>query len=243
MLALAILLASTEEGWVREEDKSAEKPIPVRPAPRETLQDFVYAQVKDMILNGEIEPGRTITIQALAAAFSVSHMPVREALHRLTAARALAVVGGRSMGVPPLSLKRHDDLRRVRMEIEGLAAAWAASNIDGESLEGLESLYATLEKAVKSEDKKTYLRANRAMHFRVYEAAGSPALLSLIEPLWLQISPYFHHQSSNHSQANDYHRALLDALRTGDAEGARRAIQADISAAGDIIRTALLGTA
>lgn len=224
-----------------EEKKPTDAIIPPRPAPRETLQDYVYEQDKEMILNGEIAPGRTITMQSLSAAFAVSHMPVREALHRLTAERALAVVGGRSMGVPPLSLERHEDLHRVRSEVEGLAAAWAAERIGAAKIEQLELHYDTLEQAVASGDVKRYLRANRQLHFLVYEAAESPTLLGLIEPLWLQISPYFNHlrESGNYSQANTCHRALIDALLARDPDGARRAIQADIAAASDILKAML----
>ena len=52
-------------------------------SPRLTLQDHVFRQLCELILNGEISPGQLITIQALADAFGVSAMPVREALQRL----------------------------------------------------------------------------------------------------------------------------------------------------------------
>ena len=80
--------------------------LPLRPVPRETVQDHVYRQLKELILNGGIEPGRTVTIQSLADAFGVSAMPVREALHRLVAEKALTVVAGRSVGIPPLNIDR-----------------------------------------------------------------------------------------------------------------------------------------
>ena len=75
-------------------------------SPRGTLQDHVYRQLCELILNGEIAPGQLITIQALADAFGVSAMPVREALQRLTAARVLTVISSRSIGVPPLTSER-----------------------------------------------------------------------------------------------------------------------------------------
>lgn len=93
--------------------------LPLRPVPRETVQDHVYRQLKELILNGGIEPGRTVTIQSLSDAFGVSAMPVREALHRLVAEKALTVVAGRSVGIPPLSIDRLEDLTRARIEIEG----------------------------------------------------------------------------------------------------------------------------
>src|SRR6202161_3917524 len=86
--------------------------FPVTRAPRRTLQDPVFRQLCELILNGEIAPGQLITIQTLADAFGVSAMPVREALQRLTAARVLTVISSRSIGIPPLIVERLFDLRR-----------------------------------------------------------------------------------------------------------------------------------
>jgi len=211
--------------------------IPLDPAPRETLQDHVYQRIRDLILNGEIAPGRSITIQSLATAFAVSHMPVREALHRLTAERALTVVSGRSMGIPPLSVERLKDLKRVRSEVEGMAAAWAAERIDAKGLARLSQLNSTLDAAVAANDVMGYLHANRGFHFAVYAAAGSPTLLSMIESLWLQISPYFNllHASGNFVESNEHHRALTRALQQRDPDAARKALQGDISAAATVL--------
>src|SRR5277367_2149370 len=113
--------------------------LPVVRVPRNTLQDHVYRQLCELILNGEIAPGQLVTIQALADAFGVSAMPVREALQRLTAARALTVISGRSIGIPPLTRERLADLRRVRLEVESLAAVWATPYIGAAELAELES--------------------------------------------------------------------------------------------------------
>ena len=104
--------------------------IQVEPLARDTLQERVYSQVAGLILDGGIAPGQLVTIQSLADSFGVSTMPVREALKRLTAANALTVVSGRSMGIPPLNLDRLTDLRNVRLELEGVAVAWAARTND-----------------------------------------------------------------------------------------------------------------
>ena len=101
-------------------------PLSVVRVQRGTMQDDVYRQAKELILNGELAPGQSITVQWLADAFGVSAMPVREAILRLTAEKALTVVAGRSLGIPHLSRERLSDLRRARMEIESLAVSWAA---------------------------------------------------------------------------------------------------------------------
>jgi DNA-binding GntR family transcriptional regulator len=207
---------------------------------RDTLQERAYRQISDLILDGEIAPGQTVTIQGLAEAFGVSTMPVREALKRLTAAGALTLTG-RSMGIPPLSLERLADLRRVRLNIEGLATEWAAQSIEQGELDRLSAQCARLDRAVASGDVKEYLRTNRAFHFIVYDAARSPALAGIIESLWLQISPYFNllGGSGNYTTANTRHQAILEALRAHDSKAAGEALRADIDDAYAVLKRML----
>lgn len=202
-------------------------------APRYTLQDFVYRQLCELILNGEIAPGQLITIQYLADAFGISAMPVREALQRLTAARVLTVISSRSIGIPRLTGERLQDLRRVRLEVESLAAVWATPNIGEEEIAELQLSVAAMEEAARIGDNKQYLRGNRAFHFTIYQAARSDALLAIIETLWLQISPYFHllHASGNYFKANEQHELMLSAMRDRDAAAVSLAVRNDIEAA------------
>lgn len=211
--------------------------LPVTPVPRDTLPDRIYRRTKELILNGEIEPGQLVTIQGLADAFGVSAMPVREALQRLTAEKALSVVSGRSVGLAELSVERLRDLRRVRLAIESLAAEWAAANVSAGDLRSLAKLIATMDGAAADGDSHGYVRANREFHFVVYRASGSDSLLAIIEGLWLQVSPYFHllYGSGNYVVANDQHKQVLAALRNRDGAAAGVAIRADIEAAAEIL--------
>ena len=58
-----------------------------------TQQERVYTRRREAILNGHVVPGRSVTLRGVAASLDVSPMPVREALRRLTAERALAGIG------------------------------------------------------------------------------------------------------------------------------------------------------
>ncbi|MFC6487213.1 GntR family transcriptional regulator [Nitratireductor sp. GCM10026969] len=215
--------------------------VEITPLSRETLQDRVHRYITELILDGSIVPGETVTIQSLADAFGVSPMPVREALRRLTAANALTVVSGRSIGIPALSRARLTDLRNVRSAIEPIAAGWAAERIDADGLAVLRQHLDALESANAAGDVKAYLRANYTFHFAIYRAAGSENILKIIENLWLQISPYFNmlDDSGNYSTANEHHQAMFAALANRDAEAVQAAIRADIDAAFHILMNML----
>lgn len=198
---------------------------------RATLQERVYRQLAELILDGGIAPGQQVTIQNLAEAFGVSTMPVREAMKRLTAANALTVVSGRTIGIAPLSLRRLTDLRNVRIEIEGAAVSWAANKANSDKISELEDLLGNMDSAVKAGNSKQFLRANRAFHFGIYEMADSPTLVAIIESLWLQIGPYLSllRESGNYLSANLHHKDMFIAIKRKDASKAVKAIRGDIN--------------
>ena len=213
-------------------DVTLKKPeLPVTPLARDTLQERAYRRICDLILDGEIAPGQVVTIQNLAEAFGVSTMPVREALKRLTAAGALSLLTGRSIGIRRLSIDRLADLRRVRLSVEGLATEWAADLMEPDELAQLQRQCALLSRAAKDENVTDYLRANRAFHFIIYNAARSPTLAAMIETLWLQIGPYLNllRGSGNYVASNATHRAIVDALADHDGKAAAKALRADIN--------------
>lgn len=209
--------------------------VEIIPLSKETLQDRVYNQVTELILDGSIVPGEMVTVQSLADAFGVSPMPVREALRRLTAANALTVVSGRSIGIPALSRERLTDLRNVRFEIEAIAAGWASRNRSDADLAIFARDLDSLERANGADDVKAYLRANYTFHFAIYRAAGSETLLKIIKDLWLQISPYFNMLHGSYSTANTYHQQMFAALRDRDEQAVQAAVRGDIDAAFDML--------
>ena len=73
---------------------------------RETLHDRAYLELKKAIMSGAIRPGATITIRAMATALGTSPMPVREALRRLVAERALEMLPTRSVTLPLMVASR-----------------------------------------------------------------------------------------------------------------------------------------
>ena len=118
-----------------------------------------------------------------------------------------------------------------------VSAAWAARAIDPAGLARLEDQLDRMDRSIPTGDTRDYLRANRAFHFTIYRAAGSPTIVSLIEILWLQISPYFNllRESGNYLSANIHHRAMVDALRRKDEAAARGAILADIAGSFEVL--------
>jgi DNA-binding GntR family transcriptional regulator len=211
--------------------------LSLQPVVRGTLPDEIHRRIKNLILDGGIAPGELVTIQGLADAFNVSPMPVREALQRLTADKALTIVAGRSVGIPALKASRLRDLYRVRLEVETVATRWATQALTASDLERLEGLVGAMAEAIKEGSPRGFLRANHDFHFTIYRASGSDTLLSIIEGLWLQVSPYFHslHGSGSYVASNRQHERALTALKQRDPAAAAASIGADLSEASQVL--------
>ena len=210
----------------------------INPLQRETLQERVYRQLKVSLMGGKFPPGRSMTIRALAGALGTSPMPVREALRQLVAERALEMLPSRSFGIELMTPERFADLLRIRVEIEGFAAAEAASRIEPNRIERLASINDEMSVASKNADREAYIALNQQFHFGIYETAGSNVLLPMLESLWLQIGPYLNFVFDHGRQPDvslDHHFDALEGLRARDARLARSAIVADISGAADVI--------
>jgi len=118
--------------------------FPVSKLERETLHDRAYLELKRAIMSGAIRPGATITIRAMATALGTSPMPVREALRRLVAERALDMLPTRSVTLPVITPDRFDEICRIRVTLEGLVTETAAGLIRAGELQQMQQANAEM---------------------------------------------------------------------------------------------------
>lgn len=221
---------------------------------RNTLADVVYAQVKELILSGRIAPGERLTLRKLAAAVGTSPMPVRDAVSRLVADKALEVLPNRSIQVSWPSRERFEEIITIRCTVEGLAAEMACRRRTEQELAEIKREARLFEEYAHSEkpDPMEAMRANRRMHFAIYRAASMPTLFQMIEALWLQVGPVFWasvgaeiraqgaaNVTRNASEMLDTtyksHAELVDAIAVRDGQRARQAIIDDVEKAAVMI--------
>src|SRR6201996_7075535 len=206
---------------------------------RETVQDRVYSVLRDRLMRGGFEPGQKLKIAELATALGTSAMPVREALNRLAAERAIESMPKRSVRVPSLSRESLRDLMEARFAIEGLAVSRAAANMDEPTLLVLRELIAAQSEKDAEHVSEASAEQNRAFHFTIYRRSGSVVLLPIIESLWLQFGPYLRVASERFDGrgggGTNFHVEMVGALARGDGEAARHALESDIGRAFELV--------
>ncbi|MCR9121339.1 MAG: GntR family transcriptional regulator [Phyllobacteriaceae bacterium] len=205
----------------------------IAPLKHENLQAQVYERLCDLILQGGLEPGQSVTVATLADALQVSPMPIREAMTRLVQVGALTKVSGRSMGVPKLSEIDLTQLTKVRQEIECIALNWAIENRTDSFVAELDALATSLISAEKKRKNRLFINTNYQFHFRIYQQSGSDILVEIIRNLWLRITPYFHLLDANgHLKiSNEIHLELIEQISAGDRARAAALLKLDIERA------------
>ncbi|MPW18252.1 MULTISPECIES: GntR family transcriptional regulator [Paraburkholderia] len=201
---------------------------------RETMAGRVYAQLREAIMIGRFAPGQLLSLRSVAEAVGSSTMPVRAALTRLQAEGALIDGPARALMVPPMTLELLDELRDVRIALEGCVAKRAASRMTQAHLSELQAIYDAMDANVEAGDVAAYLRSNFQFHIAIYTHGASDLTLATIQNLWLRIGPFLNLVAPDipHMRRSmDAHRKIVEALWRGDGEGARAGIAQDIGEA------------
>ncbi|WP_051377397.1 GntR family transcriptional regulator [Paraburkholderia dilworthii] len=198
----------------------------------------VYAQLREAIMTGRFAPGQLLSLRSVADAVGSSTMPVRAALTRLQAEGALIDGPGRALIVPPMTLELLEELRDVRIALEGAVAKRAAARMTREHLGALQELFDVMNAHVEAGGVPAYLRSNFQFHIAIYTHGASDITLSTIQNLWMRIGPFLNLVAPDipHMRRSmAAHRHIVEALWRGDGEGARAGIEEDIGdAAADL---------
>ena len=188
-----------------------------------TAQEAVLAELRRAIISGELRPGEQVLQDALAERFGVSRVPLREALKILEGEGQVIYRPHRGYFVAELDI---DDLRevyRIRDLLESDAVRVAVPQITGDEIAALREALEVVEHASATGDLLTMTEANRRFHFGLIEAARMPRLSRLVRVLWDATDVYrslYYSDVSHREAVHDEHRAVLEAVRLGDAERA-----------------------
>lgn len=217
----------------------------VGPLERVTLGDRVHEELCDLLMAGRLVPGEKLSLRSVAKSMGVSMMPVREAVTRLVAEEALAVSPNRAVSVPIMTQQRLRELTLIRCEIEGFAAAQAATNRTDKDLKRIRQIDENFRDVVRSAagSAEKGLKLNKDLHFAIYGAAKMPLLSGIIQGLWLKVGPIINLDLGSSQMrlrsggAEQCHARMVAAIAAGDGASARDALVEDISTSSQYIQS------
>ncbi len=193
---------------------------------RRHLGQEAFVLLRRMITHGEMVNGERLVEERLAEQLGLSRTPVREALHRLEQEGLLLKRPRGGYEVRPLTPEEVADALGVRGVLEAYAGELAAARITPKLLKEMERNLEMFEEALARTDEKRLVELNGRFHELLYQAADSRLLHRLLSELQDEVERISHLIMSNMAAGAwsvEDHRALVDALRVGDAKRARKA--------------------
>jgi len=191
-----------------------------------SLADQAYHAIRGLIVSLELAPGAVIDERQLVERLAIGRTPVREALRRLAQERLVEVYPRRGMFVSGVDVRELARLSEVREVLEPEAARLAAERATDADRRELGALLAELDTTGGE-----LMALDERIHRAVYRAAHNDLLEATLEQYYvlaLRIWSMALDRAHDLGEAVEEHRALLEAIRSGDAERAADTMRAHV---------------
>lgn len=182
-------------------------------------------------MHGELEPGQAMTLRGLGQSFGLSMTPAREAVRRLVAEGALTLSSSGRISTPELSNERIEELTAIRALLEPELASRALPRAHLALIDRLQAINNANAEAVVRHDAVAYIRTNLEFHRTLYLRAQAPAMLAMVETVWLQLGPTMRavYARLRRAEVPPHHRQIIAALKAGDEPSLRLALRTDVT--------------
>lgn len=202
-----------------------------------TLGQQVYQALREQLLQGEWLPGTKLTLRALAGELGTSIQPVREAIQRLTAEKALVLRPNHSIIIPTILKSILDEIWALRATLESEAARLCAPLLTDEDFEQLDRAMAAIRRHHSpGGDRSQRVRAVHTIALLTADRSGSHSLSDQIHSLRVRSAPYYAAaMASDEVEETEFttftirlQDEFIQALKRRDAQNAMHLRQADL---------------
>lgn len=187
----------------------------------------IFEFIRDAIVSMEFQPGQMIPETALAEQFGVSRTPVREALIKLANIGFVDVLPQRGTYVSKFSMEKILEARFIREALELAVIATVAEHADEALIQECEDILGEQRLAADSDNALAFQKLDDHFHQALSSRTGYPRVSHLIESEKAHMDRVRNlslHISGQYTHVLKQHRAILDAVKAGDPEAARRAM-------------------
>src|ERR1700761_8635753 len=197
--------------------------------------EMIADALRDAICGGEIPPGAPLKQDEIAAEFSVSHTPVREALKALVSEGLATLHHNRGCFVSDLSSGVARELMEFRAVLEPRLAGWAIDHLTERDIEHARLLMAKID---KSGNPAQRLRLATEFHNVIYTRANRPFFLEQVSRARNNLSRYWllaWREKSFPTATQTEHEEMLTLCVKKDRAGLMDLIERHIIASGNVV--------
>ena len=179
--------------------------------------------IRNRIFERELQVGQPLRQKDIAEACGASRVPVREALKQIEAEGLAEFLPRRGYIVAGFDLDEITDIFLIRKFVEEHAGYLAAQNRSAADVREIEGLLRQMDRNLTTDPASVqrFAVCNRLFHQRLSAASKRRQLVRILDNLRGQVERYVRLDSRTPGrleEAQQEHRAIVDAFRDGDAE-------------------------
>lgn len=200
------------------------------PLPDQSLADAVVDRIRAAIRSGAYAPGDRLVERRLAREFGISHIPLREALARLTEEGLVVRLPRRGARVASLTPRLLEEVSSLRVVLEQFVIRRLKDRFTPDAHAGLQGIVDQLILAADRHDLVRVHELDQAFHERLWELTDHTLLIELAAQMRSRTSHFYRAAAASlgpdevrrHAES---HQHLLDLIASGDRRAAERAMQ------------------
>jgi DNA-binding GntR family transcriptional regulator len=190
-----------------------------------SLRAQIARSLRASLVAGQMMPGATYSVPALAAQFGVSATPAREAMLDLVNEGLLEPIRNKGFRVVEISDHDLDEITELRLLIEAPTVGRLAGRVGDAELERLADAARSIVAFAAAGDLISFVEVDRRLHLDLLALAGNSRIVDTVEQLRARtrlVGLEDLVESGVLVDSANEHLAILDAVRAGDAAEAER---------------------
>lgn len=199
------------------------------------LVSVAHAQIRKLIISGELSPGDRVTVRPLVSLLGLSPTPIRTALAALERQGLLESREHRGFFVPQFSADDMLEIYELREALEVIACRRTVQSPSSpEIIDDMAELLEQQRALVAAGDLEGYADLDVRFHQLLWVGSGNKRLVGVSENLFgqMRIGNKISTQMPGRPEASlSEHEAIVMALRSGDTRAAERAVRSHIRTA------------
>ncbi|WP_322102904.1 GntR family transcriptional regulator [Paraburkholderia sp. J41] len=216
-------------------DEGTAPGLPNAPAPRTSTSRMIADALRAAIVEGKLAPNAPLRQDAIARHFSVSAIPVREALRQLASEGWAKIEVNKGASVAPLSADEAREIYEIRSALESLALGLAIPHHTNATLRQASALAAA---AKRESDPSLYVARNEAFHMSLYGPANRPQLMEMLTALHRRGERYLRLKfgfPEYKGESDSEHAEIIAAVKRGNVGAAQALVTAHLLGTGELI--------
>lgn len=191
------------------------------------IREIIYDHLRQAILDGIFKPGDRLIERDIAAKYSVSRTPVREALRKLESEGYLEYIPRKGEVVRGFNIDEIKEIYDIRKALECLVVKKAIKNITEQQIAALKAIVAQLELEANDHHALATYKGLHEFDELLLSAARMPLAAEFIHTLQETLTRYRKINLSHaprRKSAIDEHKEILQAIIANDIDRAEKAI-------------------